>query len=99
MVTRAETHRVAALRVFLLGLVWLLWQTMRWPLFALLVVLEPIARVGLSVFALLGTLCALLMRFAVHRAQFPFWGMLSVSLGCVGLLALYYAGIRVLSAR
>ena len=81
------------------GLLWLLWQGIRWPLFALLVILEPVVRLALSAFALLGTLTAFLFRFTRHTANFPFWGMLGVSLSCVGLLAVYYGGIRVLSAR
>jgi hypothetical protein len=99
MVSDFENTHAMRLRAVLLGISWLLWQVIRWPLFALLVVLEPIACVGLSTFALLGTLCAFLFRFAVHRPDFPFWGMLGVSLACVGLLAFYYAGLRLLSAR
>src|SRR5215469_3167348 len=99
MVSSAENGRESVWRAFLVGLVWLLWQGARWSLFALLVVLEPIARVGLSVLALLGTLCAFLFRFAVHRPDFPFWGMLGVSLACFGALALYYGFLRLLSAR
>ena len=99
MVRFEENAQDSRLTACARGLLWLLWQGIRWPLFALLVVLEPVIRLALSAFALLGTLTAFLFRFAVHRPSFPFWGMLGVSLSCVGLLALYYAGIRVLSAR
>jgi hypothetical protein len=40
--------------------VWLLWQAIRWPVLALLIVLEPVIRVVLCGFALLGTLTAFL---------------------------------------
>jgi hypothetical protein len=80
-------------------LVWLLWQAIRWPVLAMLIVLEPLIRIALGGFALVGTLTALMIRFAVDRPRFPFWGTLCVSLGCVGLLMLYYAAIRLLAKR
>ena len=94
-----ERRSSGRVRAFLVSVAWLAWQAIRWPLFALLVVLEPIVRVCLSTFALLGTLCALLMPLVTRRPHFPFWGMLGTSLSCVGVLALYYATIRWLSAR
>ena len=99
MVVSAENRNDSTLRALAVGVLWLAWQAIRWPVFALLVVLEPIVRISLSTFALLGTLCALLFRLVVHRPQFPFWGMLAVSLSCVGMLALYYASLRWLSAH
>ena len=79
------------------GILWLLWQAIRWPVLALLIVLEPVVRFVLCGFALLGTLTALMLRFTVDRPQFPFWGMLGVSLSCVALQMLYYAAIRLFS--
>ena len=99
MVVSAENRNDSTLGALLVGILWLAWQAIRWPIFALLVVLEPIVRVCLSTFALLGTLSALLFRIVGHRPQFPFWGMLAISLSCVGVLALYYATLRWLSAR
>jgi hypothetical protein len=81
------------------GLMRLLWQAIRWPVLALLIVLEPLIRTVLCGFALLGTLTALMIRFAADRPQFPFWGTLGVSLSCVGLLMVYYAAIRLLATR
>ncbi|MDB6103304.1 MAG: hypothetical protein JWO52_3303 [Gammaproteobacteria bacterium] len=81
------------------GLAWLLWQAIRWPVLALLIVLEPLIRTVLCGFALFGTLTALMIRFAADRPEFPFWGTLGVSLSCVGLLMLYYAAIRLFAAR
>jgi hypothetical protein len=79
------------------GILWLLWQAIRWPVLALLIVLEPVVRFVLCGFALLGTLTALMLRFTVDRTQFPFWGTLAVSVSCVGILILYYAVIRLFS--
>lgn len=81
------------------GLLWLLWQAIRLPCLALLIVLEPLVRLALGGFALIGTLTAFLLEFATTLPNFPFWGMLAVSLGCVGVLALYYGAIRLFSAR
>lgn len=86
-----------ACTIFLVGVLWVLWQAIRWPVAALLIVLEPVVRFVLCGFALLGTLTALLLRFTVDRAQFPFWSTLAVSVSCVGLLILYYAVIRLFS--
>jgi|SRR6185312_4446169 len=99
MVSSVENRSPTVLKALLVGAVWLVWQVIRWPLFALLVVLEPVVRVCLSTFAVIGTLCALMMRFTVDRPHFPFWGMLGISLSCIGVLALYYASIRFLSGR
>ena len=76
---------------------WLVWQAVRWPVLALLVVLEPVVRIGLAGFALIGTLIAFFFEFLIARPDFPFLGMLAVSLGAYGVLALYYGLIRLLS--
>jgi hypothetical protein len=81
-----------------IGVLSLLWHAIRLPCLALLIVLEPLVRVVLAGFALIGTLMAFLLEFATTLPDFPFWGMLAVSLGCVGILALYYGLIRLLSA-
>jgi len=96
-----STHDFASDRAALLvrlGLR-LTWDVVRLPLLTLLVILEPLVQFSLSACALLLTMTALFFRFLVHRPDFPFWGMLALSIGCVWVLALYYACIRLLGLR
>jgi hypothetical protein len=74
------------------------WALFRLPLLAILVILEPLVRVLLGAFALLLVLAALFFELATPRASIPVWGMLTTAVGCVTLLALYYAILRLLSA-
>jgi hypothetical protein len=75
----------------------LLWQGIRWPLLAGLIVLEPVLRLVLCGVALAALLTAGLMRFAVERPAFPFWGTLALSVSAVLILIAYHAVIRLLS--
>lgn len=81
----------------LAALGWLLWQAIRWAILALLIVLEPLVRVALGLFALLGTLTALFWRFVVDPPGFPFFTILAISLACIPALAMYYLALRVLA--
>jgi hypothetical protein len=81
----------------LAGLLWLIWQATRLPVLALLMILEPIVSTVLVAMALLGTLTAFFWKLASDRPDFPFLGMLALSLGCFFLLTLYHAAIRLLS--
>jgi hypothetical protein len=82
----------------LLGLLWLIWQVVRIPAFAFLVILEPLVRFILAASALLLVLTALFYR-AIGMPHFPFWTMLALGIGSALLLALYYALMRLLSLR
>ena len=82
---------------FLAGLTWLLWQAIRLPVLALLMILEPIVSALLVAAALLGTLTAFFWKLTSNRPDFPFFGVLALSLSCFLLLTLYHAAIRVLS--
>src|SRR5690242_1577022 len=73
------------------------WHLVRLPLLALLIVLEPIVSAILVFCAMVGTITALVFRLATTLPDFPFWGMLGVSLGCAGALALYHGLMRVLT--
>ncbi len=73
------------------------WTVVRLPVLALLVILEPVARVVLASFALLMTLTAFFWVAVLGLAAFPFWRMLALAIGAWLLLALYYAVLRVLS--
>jgi hypothetical protein len=81
----------------LAGLLWLIWQAIRVPVLALLMILEPIVSTVLVAAALLGTLTALFWRLASDRSDFPFVGVLALSVGCFLLLTLYHGAIRLLS--
>lgn len=76
------------------GALWLIWQTVRLPVFAFLVILEPIVRFVLSAVALLGVLMAFFFELSGVAPHFPFWGMLGFSVGCGLLLIAYYALLR-----
>lgn len=82
----------------LIGLLLILWQAVRIPALAFLVILEPIVRVILAGAALLIVLTALFYR-ALGAPHFPFWTMLAFGIGSALLLALYYALLRLLSGR
>lgn len=75
---------------------WLLWQAIRLPALTLLVILEPIANFILSALTLLTTLTAIFW-VLVDPKGFPFFTILTLALGCVALLVLYHALIRLLS--
>ena len=89
---RSGTRRVLG------GIGWGLWQVVRWPLLTLLITLEPVAQVVLGGIALVGTLTAFFFG-AIHAPHFHFWGMLGFSLGCMGVLMVYYWAMRLLAPR
>jgi ABC-type polysaccharide/polyol phosphate export permease len=68
----------------------------RLPILAVLVILEPIVRFVLATVALLGIITAILFESSAAAPTFPFWGMIGFSIGCVLVLALYYALMRLL---
>jgi len=73
------------------------WTMIRLPVLALLIILEPVVRFLLAGLALLVTLNALFFAALRPLSAFPFWGMLAFAVGCVALLAVYHAALRVLS--
>lgn len=77
----------------------LAWDVVRLPALTLLAILEPLVAFLFSACALLLALTAIFFKVFVHRPDFPFWGMLALSIGCVWTLALYYAAIRVFGLR
>jgi len=77
----------------------LAWKLLRFPALALLVILEPVMRLLLAGFALLLTLTAFFLKLVMPpQAHAPFWGLLALAVGCVAVLTLYYAALRILSA-
>ena len=78
-------------------LLWLLWQVIRLPILAFLVILEPFVRLVLAGAALLLILTAFFYRLFTRVPHFPFWGMIGIAVGSMLLLMLYYALLRLLS--
>lgn len=81
----------------LAGLFWIVWQAVRLPVLALLTILEPIVSTVLVAAALLGTLTAFFWKLTSDRPDFPFFGVLALSVGCFLLLGLYHGVIHFLS--
>jgi len=76
-----------------------LWRVVRFPVVALLIILEPAARLLLAGCALLLTLTAFFLKLVMPlQAHAPFWGLLALAVGCMAILTLYYALLRFLSA-
>ena len=73
------------------------WTLIRLPVLALLMILEPVARVVLASFALLMTLTAFFWVAVLGLSAFPFWRMLALAIGAWLLLAFYYALMRLFS--
>jgi len=67
----------SALTAAVAGALWFLWQSVRLPIFAFLVILEPVARLVLSTLGLLCVLMAFFFEYATALEHFPFWGMLA----------------------
>jgi hypothetical protein len=67
------------------------------PVLALLMILEPIVSTLLAAAALLGTFAAFFWKLTSNRPEFPFFGVLALSVGCFLLLTLYHGVIRLLS--
>lgn len=65
-------------------------------LLTILLLLEPLIQPVLCAIALLALGTALFFRFLIGDAEFPFSGMLGLSLVCILLLALYYRVVRLL---
>ena len=74
-----------------------IWALVRVPLLALLVILEPVARLILTGFALLMTLTAFFWAAVGGLSAMTFWRLLGLGVGAWLLLALYYALLRALS--
>jgi hypothetical protein len=77
----------------------LAWHAIRLPIVTLLIILEPFVRTILMGIAMLGVLMCLFHQFLLHDPRFPFWLMLSLSIGSAMLLLPYYALIRLFSIR
>ena len=69
----------------------------RLPIYWLLLICEPILRIGFTTFAVLGVISAVFLEFSGSAPHFPFWGAL-LFFGCCGLLPLLHrAALRLLA--
>lgn len=71
------------------GLFYCLWQVIRVPTLAVLTILEPLVSFLLVGTAMALTLVSIMFRYASTVQHYPFWGMLALALGCVGILGVY----------
>lgn len=98
-----ETEAAPPLRTFRERAAWSLlcvaWKIIRFPALALMIVVEPVARLLLAGFALLTTLTALFLKLVMPaQAHAPFWTLLAIAVGCMAALTIYNAILRFLSA-
>lgn len=84
-------------RIVAWGLLWLLWQVVRLPVLAVLLVLEPLVSLVLTAFGFLGIVVALILKFSGDLPHFPFWLMIAFSVGAILLLMAYHALISMFS--
>jgi hypothetical protein len=84
-------------KALLWGLLWLLWQAIRLPAVALLLLLEPFVSLVLTGLGMVGVLVAIILKCSGDAPHFPFWGMMACSIGCALLLMVYHALIRLLA--
>jgi peptidoglycan/LPS O-acetylase OafA/YrhL len=79
------------------GVLWILWQVVRLPVLAVLLVLEPFVSLALTGFGFLGLAVALILKFSGDLPHFPFWWMMAFSVGAILLLMVYHALIGIFS--
>jgi hypothetical protein len=72
----------------------LVWNFLRIPIAAVLVLLEPVVCFLLAALAILSVIAAIFWKVSGIAPAFPLWGLLAFSASSVALLALYYALIR-----
>ena len=79
---------------FLTKIGFYLWQAIRLPLLAFLLIVEPVARFVLTAVALVGILVSFVLEFSGAAPRFPFWLMFGMSVGCGALVIVLNAIIR-----
>lgn len=80
-----------------LALLLLIWGVVRIPILIVLAFLEPFVRFLLTGIAILSLLTGLVFKGSSAPPPIPFWVMVCVSLGCVMLVPVYHAVLRLLS--
>lgn len=93
----STTDEGSAFRDLLRGTLLLTWCVVRVPIAIVLAFLEPFVRFVLLGVAVAGVITAFVYEGTSVTPAIPFWVTISVSLGCVVLLALYHGLLRLLS--
>jgi len=73
------------------------WVAIRIPVVTLLIILEPFVTIFLMGFATIGLLTCILNFLLLQFPHFPYWLVLSISIGSALLLLPYYALMRTLT--
>jgi hypothetical protein len=73
------------------SVLWVLWQVVRLPVLAVLLVLEPFVSLILTGFGFLGIAIALILKFSGDLPHFPFWLVVEFSVCAILLLIAYHA--------
>lgn len=84
-------------RTWAWSVLWILWQVVRLPMLAVLLVLEPFVSLILTAFGFLGIVIGLILKFSGDLPHFPFWLMMAFSVGAILLLMAYHVLIGVFS--
>jgi hypothetical protein len=84
-------------RTVVWGFLWILWQLVRLPLLAVLLVLEPFVSLILVGFGFLGIVVAVILKLSGDLPHFPFWLMMAFSVGAILILMAYHALIGLFS--
>lgn len=92
-----DRHESPRGRTVALVLLWTLWQIVRLPVLAVLLVLEPFVSLILTAFGFLGIVVALILKLSGDLPHFPFWLMMAFSVGAILMLMAYHALISILS--
>jgi|SRR5688500_13866312 hypothetical protein len=101
MTTRGDRYSTAdegsVLWDLLRGTLLFIWCVVRVPIGIALAFLEPLVRFVLMGVAVAGVITAFVYKGTSVTPAIPFWVTISVSFGCVVLLALYHGLLRLLS--
>lgn len=92
-----ERRELSRERSLAWGVLWAVWQVVRLPVLAVLLVLEPFVSLILTAFGFLGIMIALILKFSGDLPHFPFWLMMAFSVGAILLLMAYHALIQIFS--
>ena len=75
----------------------LIWIVIRLPIYWLLLICEPLVRIGFTTLAVLGIVSAVFLEFSGSAPHFPFWGALLLFGSCGLLPRLHRAALRLFS--
>lgn len=84
-------------RTTTLRILWFLWQVVRLPVLAMLLVLEPFVSLILTAFGFIGIVVTFILKFSGDLPHFPFWLMMAFSIGAILILMAYHALIGLFS--